>query len=119
MGMGDEEFTCAVWYWCYKSVYYELFETEQDAATYAWALEDSGNGAVAGIQFSDGMYIDRDNWAEYAAEGVRQDARWKQQHEEQKVQPKPELRRINTPVEDGGIISVPVTEPAWLGSPVE
>ena len=57
--MNDE---CAVWYWRHGCINYELCESEQAAAAWAYNLDDTEEGSVAGVQFADGRLIKRDDW---------------------------------------------------------
>lgn len=109
--------TCAIWYWSHGSIYYSLCDNEQMAAAVALDMVDGADAAVEGVQFSDGTYLDKDDWPEYAAEDKR---RWDQTFEqarEEMERPKRATRKIKVPWgDDDRTITVYADDaPAWLG----
>jgi hypothetical protein len=113
MTQPDEQ-ECAVWYWQHYAPCYELFDNEREAAGFAANLENSGDGSVAGIQFSDGRTIERDRWGAYRAEQVRLTAQWERDRRERANTPPPPTRKIRHPF-DGSPMTIEAGEPAWLG----
>lgn len=110
--------TCALWFWSHGSVFVELCDDEQEAAESACSLQDSEEGAPAGIQYSDGRYIDREDWPAYKAEydrRVKQDMEWAR---EAAARPRPPQREVVPPFETrySQTARVPADAPAWLGA---
>lgn len=107
-----DEYTCAVWYMRYFNAYYELCDTEEEAARYAVFLRDDGGGSVMGVQFADGRTIPRSEWA-------LMDEVEEQMHAEEAAQaaqqpPARPVRTVRDPFQ-GEPVAVEVDEPAWLG----
>lgn len=112
--------TCALWYWSHGSVFVELCDDEQEAAESACSLSDSEQGAPAGIQYSDGSYLDTENWPAYEAERERRyeaDMEWAR---EAATKPQPARREVTPPFETrySQKTKVPADAPSWLGRQV-
>ena len=73
--MSDE---CLLWYMVYGSAHAQLFPDEASAIRRTLYMEDDGSGAVDGVQFADGRYIDRDDWTALEEERTRlEEEMWK------------------------------------------
>lgn len=107
---------CAVWYWHYGSPDYELCASEEEAASFAVGLEDSGNGSVKGVQFEDGRFVERDAWGAYEARERQQDELAKRMVREAAAQPKPATRQVGLPFDPSRKIHVLADAPPWLGA---
>jgi hypothetical protein len=101
----------ALWYWRYHSMDCSIWDSEEEAAGIAAAMEDDGGGVPAGVQFQDGRLIPAAEWDALVAAREARDAA-----DRAYVPPDPSTRRkIRAPF-DGGIIEVGADEPAWLGA---
>jgi len=67
----------ALWTWRYHSLGVQWFDSETEAAEFAVSDEDNETGSTAGVQFADGTFIARNDWAEYEAASDRRSARWR------------------------------------------
>ena len=107
----------ALWYWRYHQIYYDIWDSEEEAAGIAAAMSDDGTGSPAGIQFPDGRIIARDEWSAFAeAEERRDRAGAEARAAAKQAKPRPK-RRITAPFTDGRQIEIDVGEPTWLGVP--
>lgn len=110
---------CALWYWQYGSVHVSMCEDEREAAEEAHAMQDGEWGAPAGVQYADGRYVDRNEWAEYEAEFQRRRERMDAEIRAESQRPKPPRRTVVPPFDARGkTASVPVDAPSWLGRQV-
>jgi len=66
--MSDE---CLLWYMVHGSAHAQLCDSEAAAIRRTIWMEDDGSGAVDGVQFADGRYIDRDDWTALEQERTR------------------------------------------------
>jgi len=110
---------CAVWYWRYHSVYVELFASEASAISFAIGMADIGEGSVSGVQYSDGRFVERDDWSALKAEQDRQYEQWRREFEEERRNPKPAppMRTVVPPFDARGqTAQVDPDAPAWLGA---
>jgi hypothetical protein len=109
--------TCALWYWSHHSVFVELCDDEQEAAESAVSLQESEQGAPAGIQFADGRYLDRDEWPAFGAEESRRYQQWRDEEEQREPRPRPATREVTPPFETsyGQKATVLADAPSWLG----
>ena len=115
----------ALWYWQYGSLTYSLHADEEAAAWSALGLDESGEAAVAGVQFADGRVIERplgvvglgtDWWPAYkAVEDRRYEEFCKRQREYEQRPPRP-TRQIRDPFGLDQTVTVDANEPEWLGS---
>lgn len=119
------EKTVALWYWRHYSLHYSLYDDEQKAAYSALYLEDSGEGLVEGIQFSDGRTLSRptpwksslDWWPAYKAEYDRQRIHEEQTDAKRHAEPPRPTRVICAPFGLSELLNVDASEPEWLGVP--
>lgn len=110
---------CALWYWQYHSLNVEVFDNQMDAATSALDMEGRGEASVAGVQFPDGAYAARDDWAEYRRQEELQTQESLEMLEAVKARPKPATRVVLGPSGAGDRqVVVPADTPAWVGCPV-
>ena len=102
----------ALWYWRYHSMDYSLWDSEEEAAGIAAAIEEDGGGVPAGIQFPDGHTVSAGEWPAFAEARTRREQAW----EEQMAKPeKPRPKRKITAPFGGGQIEVDAREPEWIG----
>ena len=111
---------CALWMWYYGSLEVTLYDSEDDAADDAVWIEGRGEGSCAGIQFPDGVYVDRDDWQAW---DEAQDRRRKAEEAEAEMYAKaraesPPPRRIKAPFDDRATTTIPADYPEWVGTPV-
>lgn len=101
---------CAVWFMRYGSADYELCDDETEAASYAYHLAESGDGALLGVQFADGRTIAADHWeapGRYAEEVKRAEA-------QRPTPPPPAMRKVRDPFSKQ-LTEVLARDPSWLG----
>lgn len=104
--------TCAVWYWRYYNILVELCENEEEAASFAAHLDNSGNGSVQGIQYSNGEFLDRNQWEAYREENKRVESSYR----ENTPTPMQATTTVNVPFgETERVIKVYGNVPEWLG----
>lgn len=108
------EHTCAVWYWRYFNMYYELFQSEREAARFAVDLENDGEGDVSGVQFSDGRAVARNEWELFLQIDKEEDIRIMREIQQRLKAPSPPKRAIRDPFNNREI-KIKITEPEWLG----
>lgn len=110
--------TVALWTMRYFSPEYELFETEDEAARMAVAWSERGECSVAGVQYDDGRYVDRADWAAFYQAGRDSERQYQEDKARWDALQKPPKRTISTPFEPRGhrlTLEVDADEPAWLG----
>ena len=100
----------ALWYWRYHSIYYDIWDSEEEAAGIAAGMEDNGGASVAGAQFPDGRVIAAEDWQALAE---ARDRLWSAQSEPVREKPRPQ-RKITAPF-GGGTTEIDADEPTWLG----
>ena len=91
----------ALWTWWYHSLGVQWFDSETEAAEFAVSDE----GSTAGVQFANGAFIARNDWAEYDAASDRRAARWRAEFAAERDQPPPPSWTIEPPA---GVKSGPV-----------
>jgi hypothetical protein len=106
---------CALWMWYYGSLDVTLYDDEAEAADAAVRIEDRGEGSCAGIQFPDGVYVDRDDWQAW-------DEAWDRRREAEEAEAEmyaemPPERRVKVPFADR-TTTIPADYPLWVGTPV-
>ncbi len=111
---------CALWMWYYGSLDVTLYDDEAEAADDAVWIEDRGEGSCAGVQFPDGVYVDRDDWQAW---DEAQDRRREDEKAEVEMYAKmraelPPHRRIKAPFGDRTTTDIPADYPSWVGTPV-
>lgn len=106
---------CALWYWRYHVIHYELCDDEREAAESAVHMEDYGEASVAGVQFPDGRLIRCNDWDEYRAAEARRYDEWSALAAKRATAPKPAMRTIVAPFSDGQQVRVLASAPPWLG----
>lgn len=114
-----EDYACALWTWRHGVTSPKLCTSEREAAEGAVSEEDGDWGSVAGVQFPDGRFVAREEWAELAAERQRRyeiERRWR---EERAKQPKPATREVRAPGAKAQVVTIPADYPAWVGVPLE
>jgi hypothetical protein len=89
---------------------YSLWDSEEEAAGIAAAMEADGGGDTAGIQFPDGRTVAAGDWPALAEARTR---RGRAEDEYLRREPPPQ-RKITAPF-GGGTISIDAREPEWLG----
>lgn len=112
----SESTQCALWYMRYFQVYYDLCESEEEAATNAVAMQDAGSGSVLGVQFPDGRTVKREDWTAFDDAQTSWDQHWDEVTERTRNAPKVPTRAIRDPFE-GKDLTTPIDAPAWLGAP--
>lgn len=106
---------CAVWYMRYGGANYELCDSEEDAVRYAYALAESEEGSVMGVQFADGRLVERDQWqalTDYVEQRWRE---WRDSESKRSAAPPPPSRRVRDPF-DGQQVAADADVPDWLGA---
>lgn len=101
----------ALWYRRYRVTDYSIWDSEEEAAGIAAAMEDDGAGVVKGVQFQDGRLIPAEEWEAFARARERRERAWEEREAKQEPRPK---RKITAPF-GGGIIEIDAREPSWLG----
>ncbi len=109
---------CALWYWRYHTLNYEIYDTEAGAASAAWAMQDNGGAAPVGVQFPDGRTVEIDGWAAlterwsavFTGEAARRAGATP-------ASPEPAGRKVRSPF-GNAVVTVDASEPAWLGRPL-
>ena len=87
----------------------KVFDDDLSAIRYGMGIEDGG-GSVAGVQFPDGRYIDRDEWTAFRDEERRRIAAWR----DVEVKPPAPYRRVTVPWGDD-IVGIDADLPDWVG----
>jgi len=100
----------ALWYWRYRSIDYSLWDSEEEAAGIAAAMQADGEGDAAGVQFPDGRLVPAAEWNAFQAARKARDA-----CEAVYVPPSPSARREIMAPFGGGLIEIDAREPSWLG----
>ena len=118
MTKGTDSQKCAVWYHRYGSIYVELHDDEQSAARWAVDLAESEEGAVRGVQYADGRFVDRESWDAHKQEEQR---RWDQLSEEMAEEwrnppPRPAKRPVQTPWDTTKTVEILASSPPWVGA---
>lgn len=111
--MADEQ--CALWFWRHYSLDFDLYDTEEEAARAAVAMEDNGDANVQGVQFRDGRCLDRDNWPAYeqAESRIRQEEKeWAARYAAEPARP---TREIRDPFKRREVLTVDEDTPGWVG----
>jgi hypothetical protein len=90
---------------------YDIWDSEEEAAGVAAAMEDDGGASPAGVQFPDGRTVPAEQWAALAdARAARERA-----FEDWLASPEPRPKRKITAPFGGGQIEIGTDEPTWLG----
>ena len=114
----DDSPQVALWYWRYRQIDYELFDSEDEAATAAFYMEDDGRASVAGVQFADGRIIEQKKWTALN-EATRQIlAAERADHIKRQAEPPRPTRKVRAPFADR-IIEIDVDSPPWIGQSSE
>lgn len=109
---------CALWYDRHMATYYIRCDTEQQAASMAYEMEDSGDASIAGVQFPDGRTIARDDWTAYQQYVDRKVAEDAAAREVRRSTPQPEpIRRVKCPFGDGIVSVWDADDAEWVGAP--
>lgn len=105
---------CALWYWRYQVVYYEICGSEADAARFAVATEEHGDGVPIGVQFPDGRTVRVNDWPAY---DEAQRTFWAvDDASAEAARAERPTRQITDPFK-GQQLAVDADEPSWLGKP--
>jgi hypothetical protein len=108
--------TCAVWYYRHHVVYYEVCDDETKAVSYASYLNEHDEGAVAGVQFADGRFVERDGWTALDEYEREQTERWRAAAKAEAQNPTPPRGRdVRLPWDTSDTAYVEAGDPAWLG----
>jgi hypothetical protein len=109
---------CAVWYYRYHVLEYELCADEDEAVRFASGMSDAGTGAVIGVQFADGRTIKEGDWSALRAYEEEQWRRYEERARAAAANPPPKrtTRTITDPFDERKII-IDAAEPDWLGRP--
>lgn len=106
---------CAVWYFRYYQIYYEVCDSEREAANYAVGLVEWENGSPQCVQFPDGRVLSMGDWPAYAeAERRMLEAEKERAARLASAPPRP-TRKVKAPFGDGRQVEVDADDPAWLG----
>jgi hypothetical protein len=110
---------CAVWYFRRGGHYFELFEDEEEAVTFADAVDDDDDSIVEGVQFADGHTHERDKWPGLAAYQARREALAAERRKTEPPRPDPvRLRDVRSPFCKNVVGVWDVDEaPDWIGLP--
>lgn len=107
---------CALWYWSHFSIYCEIYDTEEAAASTAASMEDAESAAIAGVQHEDGSFVPRDRWAAIKAEHDRRDEQWRARQAAEALKPQPATREVVPPFDARGqTATIPADMPSWVG----
>jgi hypothetical protein len=102
---------CAVWYWRLGEVGYQLYDSEERAATGAFRMMDWEQGAPVCVQYADGRVVLVEDWTAYRNVCDRVlDA----ERSGRPAAPRP-TRTVKAPFGDGRLVEVDADAPAWLG----
>lgn len=111
----------ALWTICRYSPDYELFGTEEEAASAAVtmdAYEGGASGVTMGVQYEDGRAVLREDWAAYRAEEERRRTEDAARVRAAALLPRtapPPQRTIKDPFQ-GFEMDIDASEPGWLGA---
>lgn len=101
---------CALWFWRYMNIEYEIFDHEIEAAKFASTMEDNDFGSPVGLQYSDGRTVKVEDWQAFKdAQKTYELARKTMSP----IPPRP-TRLILNPF-DGAPKRIDAEEPKWLG----
>lgn len=108
----------ALWYWRHYQIDYDLFDSEEEAASVGVYMQDDGGCSVAGAQFADGRIIAVGQWPAWASAWERL-LQAERQMQERRISalPRP-ARKVKAPF-SGQVIEVDASEPAWIGEAAE
>lgn len=106
----------ALWYYRYGGTYYELCESEEEAAGFAYGMSDAGSGSVIGVQFPDGRIIAREDWTFYKG---YEEKMWASKEELYSSYVSPPMREVRNPFHTVYTVSIEADSPSWIGIPVE
>ena len=113
----DDRGECALWVWRYGSLGPELHDSEWQPAAAVMACEDEGEGSVAGVQFSDGTYVDCDDWPMLKRAREAQRRRWEEENADAANRPRIATRKVDPPFPSRGKVTIPADFPEWVGRP--
>jgi hypothetical protein len=105
---------CALWYWSHGSTGFWLYDDEAQAVRMAAA--DSDDYAIAGVQFEDGSYVERDEWTSLREYKKAQYKRWDEESRAARSGPQPIVNEVQPPF-DGPPARTTEAVPSWLGRP--
>lgn len=106
---------CALWVWRHGTLDVDVYDTEREAARSALSISDYGSGAPDGVQFPDGTFVKEKDWPMYQEEHEAQVKRWREEFEAQKLRPKPAVRKVKAPFDDGRTVTIEADMPDWIG----
>lgn len=106
------DYTCALWYARYGHPRFELCETEEDAAEFAYQLEANGDGVLHGVQFADGRLMKGYDWELLHSVRRREDEEWRERMN-QNASRRP-VGKVKDPFSDSSL-AVFDEVPSWLG----
>lgn len=111
----------AVWYSVYGSVQVAVYETEEEAASFALDIEEEGSGSVSGVQFPDGRFVDWDAWVTVHRLSEERSEVSHREFAEMASRPRPATRQVQPPFDTrrGRPVEVPADAPTWLGRGAE
>jgi len=115
--------TCAVWYYHYYSIIFELCDDEYEAARTALSMSENGWGSPVGVQFSDGSFVHCGEWARLRELELEMEAASLARYEAEKSLPPPETRTVLTPFPDDSSgwskgpreVKIEADAPDWVG----
>jgi hypothetical protein len=111
--MMSDDPRCALWYYQHGTLCVDVCSDEAQAVWATDSMQEYGTGAVRGVQFSDGTYVDRAAWPALKAHNDRQ---YREMVEQTKSAPAPPpCRTVRVPWDDDQTVEVLADLPAWVG----
>jgi hypothetical protein len=101
----------ALWYWRHFRVKVSLYDTEEDAAQAGLTMMIEGHANVAGVQFSDGRFINLDSWAAWDVVAERLESEQLEAGGGDVLA----TRRVHVPFHHTRTARVPEDYPDWVG----